>query len=306
MAENRFFLDNPLIIQKISKDESPKDSNRILLNDAFDFIKLNYKCKAGTVDDTNKCGLEQENTKNSNFRLPTSDIDRLITAQRTNFGHSFIDTSTKSGPSNLGYDESTPILENLIRDNNLDIAVLKQYNDLSKLYSWGDGQDAVRDKVRDAIVNNNDLGKFILAKSELEEYAYKKYIDNIPLLAEKQYNEDLDQLSSEIEVQKFVDNKTITKWDTILDRKVTEKVPLYFRDMSFDTIEEAKSYINKLKEQNSKIPSLYRKGKYHSSFLESYTPSEEGTGQFKNPNIKLTEDMRIQEGWRIFSGIIGV
>jgi hypothetical protein len=36
--------------------------NSSYLADAFETIKLNYKCKAGTVDDSNKCGLEQNTT----------------------------------------------------------------------------------------------------------------------------------------------------------------------------------------------------------------------------------------------------
>jgi SPP1 gp7 family putative phage head morphogenesis protein len=44
-------------------DEIKEDS--AYLEDVFETIKLNYKCKAGTVDDSNKCNLEQTDTTNT-------------------------------------------------------------------------------------------------------------------------------------------------------------------------------------------------------------------------------------------------
>ena len=38
------------------------------LSDAFETIKLNYKCKAGTVDDSNKCEPEQEKSNTSDSK----------------------------------------------------------------------------------------------------------------------------------------------------------------------------------------------------------------------------------------------
>jgi len=45
------------------------------LSDAFETIKQNYKCKAGTVDDSNKCGLEQNTPKES---IPQKNIATSI------------------------------------------------------------------------------------------------------------------------------------------------------------------------------------------------------------------------------------
>ena len=52
---NHFILNN---IDTISFE----DTEKVLLDSAFETIKLNYKCKAGTVDDSNKCEPEQNTT----------------------------------------------------------------------------------------------------------------------------------------------------------------------------------------------------------------------------------------------------
>ena len=48
----RFFPGSIIITKKVKKQ------NSVYLEDVTNFIKLNYKCKAGTVDDSNKCELE--------------------------------------------------------------------------------------------------------------------------------------------------------------------------------------------------------------------------------------------------------
>ena len=52
------------LVDDIVKNELNSNIKRdsLYLADATEFIKLNYKCKAGTVDDSNKCGLEQNTT----------------------------------------------------------------------------------------------------------------------------------------------------------------------------------------------------------------------------------------------------
>lgn len=51
-------------VRDILFDDNMK-TNESYLEDVTNFIKLNYKCKAGTVDDSNKCNLEQTDTTNT-------------------------------------------------------------------------------------------------------------------------------------------------------------------------------------------------------------------------------------------------
>ncbi len=55
--DNRLYLEYNAHIKT-----NEQKQNSEYLEDVTNFIKLNYKCKAGTVDDSNKCGLEQNTT----------------------------------------------------------------------------------------------------------------------------------------------------------------------------------------------------------------------------------------------------
>lgn len=46
------------------------DSNKKYLNDVYNFIKLNYKCPKGTVDDSNRCPETEEENVSSKSQAP--------------------------------------------------------------------------------------------------------------------------------------------------------------------------------------------------------------------------------------------
>ena len=63
--ENSFIIDNQHFILSDPDTIVVDNLDKLLLDSAFETIKLNYKCPKGTVDDTNACGLEGQPNKSS-------------------------------------------------------------------------------------------------------------------------------------------------------------------------------------------------------------------------------------------------
>ena len=53
-------------IDELNKYRNKQKQNSAYLEDVSDFIKLNYKCKAGTVDDSNKCEPDSDSESSGN------------------------------------------------------------------------------------------------------------------------------------------------------------------------------------------------------------------------------------------------
>lgn len=70
----QYLIDNkvpPKNKYDISLQDIIKNNDKAILDSAFETIKLNYKCKAGTVDDSNKCA-EESKTENISNSLVTN------------------------------------------------------------------------------------------------------------------------------------------------------------------------------------------------------------------------------------------
>ena len=62
--------------------------NSEYLEDATDFIKLNYKCPKGTVDDSNKCNAEDESSES--FSINNVAINKLLNIENPNIEHNIV------------------------------------------------------------------------------------------------------------------------------------------------------------------------------------------------------------------------
>jgi len=74
--DNKFIENNKESIKILRIGPKKEEDSKILLDSAFESIKLNYKCPKGTVDDSNACGLEgQESNPQPIPTLPNGEID---------------------------------------------------------------------------------------------------------------------------------------------------------------------------------------------------------------------------------------
>jgi len=162
------------VITSLTEDDYDQEGVRedaAYLNGASNFIKLNYKCKSGTVDDSNKCGDSDKNVQENGE-----------TFNSFKYGHdSFHEYPAKVADSKLiKYNNNISNYSENIRISGMRL-----------VHRTGDNnrQDEARNQIKTEIISGTQLGKYLQDKIIAETRAFEE--KPVTLYRAGKYNQDI-------------------------------------------------------------------------------------------------------------------
>jgi SPP1 gp7 family putative phage head morphogenesis protein len=315
-----------------------ESENRNVLNasvqTAFEFglqnnvnkISLNYKCKSGTVDDSNKCGESKSSQKTADDVARKAIKQKIEEAKKTGkVSNSRVQTKKFGGNIFLGMNDITASEEyqkmakeiGISNMDSLDHAyqLIKGISVGQDVFSQYDQGQVAREFIYDALKKEGDLKKALELKIAVESQEFFGEHDKdrqIIKLGEqlKEQISDINKMSGT-----YPDKFISSNWQ---DTRSPDfgKIPV---DLTTpESREEAKKtitdyYNNRIKsveDEKSKPAILYRKGGYHENTIESYTKDPEGAAMqaLTNPDEHIgvdfgkTADELKADGWMVLAG----
>lgn len=249
---DKFIESNTSSIKVLRIGPKKEEDSKILLDSAFESIKLNYKCPKGTVDDSNKCD-NIKNKENSNNIINNIAINKLITLENPNIENTIVFKDNEIIGQFIGENNNVDISQEIKND------MFKNFGKYDIAHNHPNDLNTVLTPSGDDIKLAMERGgkNYVVTKDYIYEYSFDNKNTDINIPDKWRYwskdveNRNLDRISSDIN-KKWTDISLNIKY---LNKKFPENKNFATKEQRTEISHKAlKTFAKKIGMNYKRIP----------------------------------------------------